>query len=58
MPVLSYHGRDGSNRRDAALLRWAGLRVAFQSYPTANRLTAPMLSDVDTWLIQQCTVGI
>jgi phospholipase/carboxylesterase len=45
-------------RHDAALLKSAGLKVAFQSYPTANRLTGPMLSDVDTWLIQQCTVGI
>lgn len=44
-------------RRDAALLKSAGLKVAFQSYPTASRLTAPMLADVDTWLIQQCTVG-
>jgi phospholipase/carboxylesterase len=45
-------------RRDVALLRSAGLRVAFQSYPCANRLTAPMLSDVDTWLIHQCTAGL
>lgn len=42
-------------RRDAALLRSAGLSVAFQTYPCANRLTAPMLADVDTWLIHQCT---
>jgi phospholipase/carboxylesterase len=45
-------------RRDVALLRAAGLHVAFQSYPCANRLTAPMLSDVDTWLIHQCTAGL
>jgi phospholipase/carboxylesterase len=45
-------------RRDAALLKSAGLKVAFQSYPTANRLTSPMLADVDNWLIQQCTVGL
>ncbi len=41
-------------RRDVALLRAAGLRVAFQSYPCAHRLTTPMLADVDTWLINQC----
>jgi phospholipase/carboxylesterase len=44
--------------RDVNLLRSAGLRVAFHSYPCANRLTSPMLSDVDTWLIQQCTAGL
>ena len=32
-----------------------GLRVAFQSYPSSHRLTNPMLSDVDTWLIGHCT---
>ncbi len=45
-------------RRDVHTLRAAGLPVAFQSYPCANRLTSPMLSDVDTWLIQQCTAGL
>jgi phospholipase/carboxylesterase len=47
----------GQARRDVALLRAAGLRVAFQSYPCAHRLTAPMLADVDTWLINQCMDG-
>lgn len=42
-------------RRDVAMLRAGGLRVAFQSYPCAHRLTSPMLSDVDTWLINRCT---
>jgi phospholipase/carboxylesterase len=42
-------------RRTVAALRAGGLRVAFQSYPCAHRLTMPMLSDVDTWLINQCT---
>ena len=42
-------------RRDVAMLRAGGLRVAFQSYPCAHRLTSPMLSDVDTWLINHCT---
>jgi phospholipase/carboxylesterase len=42
-------------RRDVATLRAGGLRVAFQSYPCAHRLTSPMLSDVDTWLINHCT---
>lgn len=43
-------------RRDVAMLRAGGLRVAFHSYPCAHRLTAPMLADVDTWLMRQCTV--
>lgn len=42
-------------RRTVAMLRAAGLRVAFQAYPCAHRLTTPMLADVDTWLIHQCT---
>jgi phospholipase/carboxylesterase len=42
-------------RRDVAVLRAGGLNVAFQSYPCAHRITAPMLADVDTWLIHQCT---
>jgi phospholipase/carboxylesterase len=45
-------------RRDVALLRAAGLRVAFQAYPCAHRLTSRMLSDVDTWLINQCTADL
>lgn len=42
-------------RRDVAVLRAGGLNVAFQSYPCAHRITSPMLADVDTWLIHQCT---
>jgi phospholipase/carboxylesterase len=42
-------------RHDVATLRAGGLRVAFQSYPCAHRLTSPMLADVDTWLINHCT---
>lgn len=45
-------------RRDVALLRTGGLHVAFQAYPCAHRLTAPMLTDVDTWLINQCTADL
>jgi phospholipase/carboxylesterase len=48
VPVLSA-------RRDVAMMRAGGLRVAFQSYPCAHRLTSPMLADVDTWLINHCT---
>ena len=44
-----------SARRDVAMLRSGGLKVAFQSYPCAHRITAPMLADVDTWLINHCT---
>ncbi len=47
-----------SARRDVSVLRAGGLRVAFQSYPCAHRLTSPMLSDVDTWLINHCTTQI
>jgi len=47
-----------SARRDVSVLRAGGLRVAFQSYPCAHRLTSPMLSDVDTWLINHCTAEI
>jgi phospholipase/carboxylesterase len=42
-------------KRTVSTLRNGGLKVAFQSYPCAHRLTSHMLSDVDTWLINQCT---
>ncbi len=42
-------------RKTVATLRNGGLKVAFQTYPCAHRLTSHMLSDVDTWLINQCT---
>lgn len=64
LKILMVHGEWNGRvpieraRRDAALLRAAGLSVAFQSYPCSNRLSSPMLSDVDTWLIHQCTRGI
>lgn len=45
-------------RRDVATLRSGGLKVAFQSYPCAHRITAPMLADVDTWLINHCTSSL
>jgi phospholipase/carboxylesterase len=45
-------------RRDVATLRAGGLKVAFQSYPCAHKITAPMLSDVDTWLINHCTAEL
>src|SRR5437588_36222 len=47
-----------SARRDVRGLRAGGLQVAFQSYPCAHRLTSPMLSDVDTWLINHCTAEL
>src|SRR5262249_8110835 len=62
--VLSVHGEWNARvpvraaRRDVATLRAGGLHVAFQSYPCAHRITAPMLSDVDTWLINHCTSGL
>lgn len=45
-------------RRQVSALRAGGLRVAFQTYPCAHRLTSPMMSDVDTWLINQCTADL
>lgn len=45
-------------RRDVSSLRSGGLRVAFQSYPCAHKITTPMLSDVDTWLINNCTSSL
>ena len=61
LPILVVHGAWNSKvplhdaRQNVATLRAGGLRVAFQSYPSAHRLTNPMLSDVDTWLIGHCT---
>ena len=60
-PVLVVHGAWNNRtplheaRRHVATLRAGGLRVAFQSYPCSHRLTSPMLTDVDTWLMSQCT---
>lgn len=61
LPVLVVHGAWNSKvpldeaRRNVAILRAGGLNVAFQSYPSSNRLTNPMLSDVDTWIMTHCT---
>ena len=61
LKVLVVHGEWNARarvehaRRDVAVLRAGGLQVAFQAYPCAHRLTSPMLADVDTWLINQCT---
>jgi phospholipase/carboxylesterase len=61
LPILVVHGAwngkvpldDAS--RDVATLRAGGLPVAFQSYPCSQRLTGPMLADIDTWLMGHCT---
>jgi phospholipase/carboxylesterase len=61
LSVLVVHGAWNTKvpldeaRRNVAMLRAGGLRVAFQSYPSSHRLTNPMLSDVDTWLMGHCT---
>jgi phospholipase/carboxylesterase len=61
LPVLVVHGAWNAKvplhdaRQNVATLRAGGLRVAFQSYPSSHRLTNPMLSDVDTWLMGHCT---
>ncbi len=63
LSVLVVHGAWNSKvplaeaRQNVATLRAGGLRVAFQSYPSAHRLSNPMLSDVDTWLMGHCTAG-
>ena len=45
-------------RRSVGVLKAGCLNVAFQAYPCGHRLTSPMLSDVDTWLMNQCTVPV
>ncbi len=60
LPVLVVHGAWNSKvpldeaRRSVAILRAGGLSVAFQSYPSSNRLTSPMLADVDSWIMTHC----
>ncbi len=64
LKVLVVHGewnaraRVETARRDVAVLRSGGLNVAFQTYPCAHRITSPMLADVDTWLMNQCTAVV
>lgn len=61
LPVLAVHGAWNSRaplenvKRDVAALRAGGLGIAFQAYPCANRPTAPMLADVDRWIMNHCT---
>jgi phospholipase/carboxylesterase len=61
LPLLVVHGAWNSRaplekvKTSVAALRAGGLSVAFQSYPSSNRLTGPMLSDVDTWIMKHCT---
>jgi phospholipase/carboxylesterase len=64
LSVLVVHGEWNARvsvraaRRDVSVLRSGGLPVAFQSYPCAHKITAPMLSDVDTWLINHCVSSL
>jgi phospholipase/carboxylesterase len=64
LSILVVHGEWNARvpvravRRDVAALRAGGLKVAFQSYPCAHRITSPMLADVDTWLINHCTASL
>ena len=56
LSVLVVHGAWNTrvplaDAENVATLRAGGLRVAFQSYPSAHRLSNAMLSDVDTWLM-------
>jgi phospholipase/carboxylesterase len=61
LPILVVHGAWNLRhplaraRRDVAMLRSGGLKVAFQSYPSTHRLNSQMLGDVDTWLMNHCT---
>ncbi len=63
LSVLAVHGAWNARvplsaaAQNVATLRAGGLRVAFQSYPSAHRLSNAMLSDVDTWLMGHCTAG-
>jgi phospholipase/carboxylesterase len=63
LAVLVVHGAWNTKipladaRQNVATLRAGGLRVAFQSYPSAHRLSNAMLSDVDTWLMGHCTAS-
>ncbi len=45
-------------RRNVGILKAGGLNVAFQSYPCGHRLASPMLADVDSWLMRQCSSSI
>jgi phospholipase/carboxylesterase len=62
--ILAVHGEWNARapieaaKKQVASLRAGGLRVAFQTYPCAHRLTSPMMADVDTWLINQCTAPV
>jgi phospholipase/carboxylesterase len=64
LPILVVHGAWNTRhplsgaRRTVATLRAGGLRVAFQSYPSAHRLNSQMLGDVDTWLMNHCTAQV
>ncbi len=41
----------------ATLLKNAGLSVTLRTYPASNRTTRRMLSDADSWLIEECVAG-
>ena len=62
--ILALHGLWNARapyndaRRDVDLLRNAGLRVTSRNYGAAHAITPPMLSDADSWLIDQCTSTI
>ncbi len=64
LKILVVHGEWNARapidatRRQVGILRAGGLKVAFQTYPSAHRLTSPMMADVDTWLINQCTADL
>jgi len=61
IPVLVVHGAWNSKvplaeaRRSVSVLRAGGLNVAFQSYPSSNRITKGMLADIDGWIMNHCT---
>ncbi|MEW4569877.1 esterase [Tautonia sp. JC769] len=63
LPILSLHGLwnarapIGDAIRDDQLLRNAGLPLTSRVYNAARTITPAMLSDVDSWLIDQCTAG-
>ncbi|RUL88125.1 esterase [Tautonia sociabilis] len=62
--ILALHGLWNARaplqdaRKDVAMLRNAGLRVGFRGYESARAITPMMLSDIDSWLIDQCTAPV
>ena len=61
MPILIGHGRDSRQYPieqvcdDIRLFHSAGLKVTLRQYPCADDLTTKMLSDVNSWIMEEVT---